>query len=100
MLVELGVAVLLVFISAVIYDVIARIFEPKNLPPGIRISPLLTLLLPTPKKLPFILLAEIGRKFKGVFTIKRGFTNTVIVDNIAVAREALIHRGKTKDQKH
>ena len=100
MLVELGVAVLLVIICAIIYDVIAWICEPKNLPPGFRISPLLTLLLPTPKKLPFIQLAETGRKFKGVFTIKRGFTNTVIVDNIAVAREALIHRGKTKDQKH
>ena len=96
MLVELGVVVLLVFVLALTYDVVSWLSEPKNLPPGFRISPLITLLLPTPKKLPFIQLAEIGRKFKGIFTMKRGFTNTVVVDNISIAREALVYSGKIK----
>ena len=98
MLVELGVVVLLLLLAAIIYEVTARMCEPSNLPPGLRISPLLILLLPRPKELPFVTLAELGKKFNGVFTMKMGFKNTVLVDNIEVAREALIQRGEVESR--
>ena len=98
MLIELGIIALLVLLVAIIYEVIIRMCEPNNLPPGLRISPLLVLLLPRPTELPFVRLAKFGKKFNGVFTMKMGFKNTVMVDNVAVAREALVQRGEVESR--
>ena len=94
MLIELGILVLFVLLVAIMYEVIVRVCEPSNLPPGLRISPLLVLFLLRPKELLFVSLTKLGKKFNSVFTMKMGFKNTVIVDKIAVAREALVQKGE------
>ena len=39
------------------------------------------------------MLTEMGKEYNGVFTLNLGSENTVIIDNVAVAREALLQKG-------
>ena len=90
---EIGVAVILIPLALVVLDVLSRLKEPSNLPPGPRILPLF-LLGTSPKNLPHVLMAQTAKRYGPVYTVKIGLRNIVVVNGHEAAREALVQKGE------
>ena len=90
-LVELGFILFLLLFALFIWEVIVRLSEPRNLPPGPRLSPIF--LLRNHKTLPFKILTDLGAKYGGIFTMKVGSEIAVVIDSVEIAREAMLQKG-------